>query len=81
MVSQAPGFRGVPVAGPLAQRVDERVLGEVLGQSDIADEGRQGGDDPRELHPEDRLDRGGRIGGRHATDSTTGPAGRSRLVT
>ena len=71
VVSQAPGLRGVPSRWPLPQCVEQRVLRQVLGQSDVAHECRQGGDDPRELHPEDGLDGGGCIGGGHATDSTT----------
>ncbi len=70
VVSQAPGFSGVPSRGHWRKRVDQRVLCEVFRQSDVADEGRQGGDHPRKLQPEDRLDAGGRIGGWHATDST-----------
>ncbi len=68
------GAAGRTFRGPLAQRVDERVLGQLLRQADVTGERGQHGDDPGEFHSEDGLDRGGRIGGRHATDSTTGSA-------
>ncbi len=60
------------VPRPLSQRVDQCLLRQLLGQVEVAGEVRQRRHDTRELHAEDRLDRGGRIGGsRHATDSTT----------
>ena len=82
------GHRGEPGAGvergavarPLAEGVDQGVLGQVFGQSDVAHKGGHGGDDPGKLHPEDRLDAGGRIGGRHATDSTIRPCSRCRRL-
>src|ERR1700677_419248 len=48
-----------PVARPLAQRVQQRVLGEIFCQADITPEGCQRADPPRKLRPEDRLDRSG----------------------
>ena len=61
------------VSGPLAESIDQRLLGQVLGQPDVTDAAGEGGDDTRELNPVDRLNGGGRIGGRHASDSTTPP--------
>ncbi len=72
-VSHAPGLAGCAVPGPLAESIDQRLLGQVLGQPDVTDAAGKGGDDTRELNPVDRLNGGGRIGGRHATDSTTPP--------
>ena len=66
-----PGVLRRAVAWPLAERVDQGVLGEILGQADVAGEGGQRRDHPGELDPVDGLDRGGGIGGRHPTDSTT----------
>ena len=53
-----PGARVVRHAGlrPLLERGHERVLREVLGQPDVANDTDQAGDDPRGLHPPDRLD-------------------------
>ena len=42
---------------PRLERRHQRVLGEVLGQADVADHPRQAGDQPRRLDPPDRLDR------------------------
>src|SRR6185437_777301 len=66
------GIARRPVDRPLRQRVDQRILGELLGQSQVPAAGAgQHRHDTRELDTEHRLDRGSRIGGRHATDSTT----------
>ena len=53
-----PGARVVRDArlGPLLERRDQRVLGEVLGEADVAHDG-QPGDQPGRLDPPDRLDR------------------------
>ena len=55
-ISQAPGLSGTPVARPLLQRGDERVLRELLGEPDVAHHPRQAGDQARGLDPPDRLD-------------------------
>ena len=47
-----------PVARPLAERVHQRVLSKLFGQSDIASEGGQHRDHSGELEPVDRLDPG-----------------------
>ena len=54
-----PGARVVRDArlGPLLERGDQRVLGEVLGQADVAHHAREAGDQPRRLDPPDGLDR------------------------
>ena len=65
-MSQAPGLSGTPVARPLLQRGDQRVLGEVLGQADVAHEPREPGDEPRRLDPPDRVDRAVRRRRAHA---------------
>ncbi len=59
------------VSRPLAQRVNERLLGQLFGQVEVVRHPCQRADDARELHSEHGLDGGGRIGKRHAADSTT----------
>ena len=56
---------------PLLEGVDQGFLGEFLAQADVAYVPSQTGHQPAELQAENRLNSGGRIGGRHATDSTT----------
>ena len=60
-----PGARIVRNARlrPLLERRDERVLCQVLGQADVADDPRQAGDEARRLDPPDGLDRAVGIGG------------------
>ena len=62
-----PGARieGYPRLRPLAQSVNEGVLGQVFGPPHVTDKAGQAGDQPAELYAEHRLDRGGRIGGGH----------------
>ena len=62
-ISHAPGLSGTPVARPLLERGDQRVLGQLLGQADVAHDPRQPGDEPRRLDPPDRLDRAVDIAG------------------
>ena len=75
-MSQAPGFRGTPGLRPLFERRDERVLREILGEADVADDAYEAGDEPRRLDPPDGVDRPMSIGSRHAA-ITPSPAGRS----
>ena len=63
-ISQAPGLSGTPVARPALERRDQRVLRQVLGQPDVADQPRQAGDEAGGLDPPDRLDRRPGIGRR-----------------
>jgi hypothetical protein len=49
----------------MLERGDERVLRQLLGETDVAHHPRQAGDQPRRLDAKDRLDRPMRIGGRH----------------
>ena len=67
-MSQAPGLSGTPVARPLLERGDQRVLRELLGEADVAHDAREPGDEPRRLDPPDRVDRAMGIGGRHGPD-------------
>ena len=69
-VDRAPaGDRGEPGAGvvrdplarPLLERGDERVLGEVLGRADPAGVPRQTGEQARRLDPPDGFDRAPRL--------------------
>ena len=39
-ISQAPGLSGTPVARPLLERGDERVLRQLLGEPDVAHDAR-----------------------------------------
>jgi hypothetical protein len=49
----------------LFERGDERVVGEVLRESYIADDSREAGNEPRRLDSPDRVDRAMSIGSRH----------------
>ena len=62
-----PGARVVRDAllGPLLQGRHERLLGEVLGQAQVANDAGQAGDQPGRLDPPDRLDRPMGVGDRH----------------
>ena len=53
-----PGARVVRHARlrPLLQGGDERILREVLGKADVADDAREAGDQPGGLDPPDRVD-------------------------
>src|SRR5262249_2201063 len=51
--------------GPPLQRGDERVLGEFLGQPDVAQHAREAGDEPWRLDPPDRVDDAMGVGSRH----------------
>jgi hypothetical protein len=53
-ISQAPGLRGTPVAA-IRQGRNEGVLRQFLGESDVARDPRQAGDQPGPLDPEDRF--------------------------
>jgi hypothetical protein len=46
---------------PLLERGDQRVLGELLGKTNIADDARQTGDESGGLDPPDCIDRAMRI--------------------
>src|SRR2546425_4859219 len=50
--------------GPLLERGNECVLGELLSRPDVADEASQPGDEPGRLDPPDRFDRAMRFTGR-----------------
>ncbi len=65
------GVAGYAIGRPLGQCRHEGVLGQVLGQADVADDPNQPGDQPSRLLAPDRLDggRGGRFS--HVTDQTT----------
>ena len=52
---------GDPLGGPVLERGDERLLGEILRQSHIADEADERRDQPRRLHLPDRLHRAMRL--------------------
>ena len=69
-----PGARVVRDARlrPRLQRGDQRVLREVLGEADVADDAGQARDQPGGLDPPDRVDRA--LGGAHAA-SAPGSAG------
>ena len=67
------GIAGRAFGGPLLEGVDQRFLSELFAQAHVAYKAGQTGHQPAELQAEHRLDRGGRISSRHATDSTTGP--------
>ena len=62
-----PGARVVRDARlrPLLERGDERILREVLGETDVAHDPREAGDEPGGLDPPDRVDRAMGIGSRH----------------
>ena len=62
-----PGARIVGYARlrPLLKRGDESVLGEVLGEADIADDAGQAGDEPGGFDPPDCIDCAMGIGSRH----------------
>src|SRR6266852_976051 len=66
-----PGTRVVRDARlrPPFERGDERLLREVLGQSDVAHDSRESGDEPRRLDPPDRVDRAMGVGSRHGCRS------------
>jgi len=52
-----PGVVGHTVRGPVFERGDQRVLGQFLGQTDIAGQARDAGDDLGRLDAPDGLDR------------------------
>ena len=66
-----PGTRVVRDARlrPLLERRDEGVLREVLGETHVADDPREAGDEPGRLDPPDRFDRSMGVGGRHGRRS------------
>ena len=64
-MSQAPGLSGHARLRPLLERGDQGVLGQLLGQADIAHDPRETGDEPGRLDPPDRVDRAMGIGSRH----------------
>jgi hypothetical protein len=43
--------------GPLLECRDQRILGELLRKTDIADDPRETGDEPGGFDPPDRIDR------------------------
>ena len=51
--------------GPFLERGDERVLRQILGDADVADNAREAGDQLRRLDSPDRVDRAVRVCGRH----------------
>ncbi len=55
--------------GPPLERSDERILSEILRETDVADDPRQSGNELRRLDPPDRVDRGMCIGSRHGYQS------------
>src|SRR5207253_10224423 len=61
-----PGARIVRDARlrPPLERGEERVLREILGNTDVAHHPRETGDEPGRLDPPDRVDRAMRIGSR-----------------
>ena len=61
-MSQAPGLSGMPDSGQLLERGDERVLGQVLCEADVAHHAGQAGDEPGRLDPPHGVD--GAMGGR-----------------
>ena len=66
-----PGARIVrdPARGPTFQGRDEGVLGQVLGQADVAHYPGETGDEPGRLDPPYRVDRAVGIGSRHGHQS------------
>jgi hypothetical protein len=50
---------------PLLERGNERVVGEVLRESYVADDSREAGNEPGRLDSPDRVDRAMNIGSRH----------------
>ena len=62
-----PGARVVGHARlrPALEGDDERVLGQLLGHADIADDAREPSDEPGRLDPPDRLNRTMRLGHLH----------------
>jgi hypothetical protein len=63
-MSHAPGLSGTPDS-PLLERRDESILGELLGEADVAHDARESGDEPRRLDPPDCFDRAMCVGSRH----------------
>ena len=59
------GLLGNSRLGPLLERRDQRVLGKLLGDADVAHHAREPGDELGLLDPEHRLDGAMRIGRRH----------------
>ena len=59
------GVVGDARGGPLFEGGDEGVVGEVLGDADVADDAGQPGDDPGRLDPPHRVDRLPEVGGLH----------------
>jgi len=59
--------------GPLLQRGDHGVLGELLGQADVAGVVRQPGDQAGPLHPDHRIDRRVSLRTRHPSMTPSGP--------
>ena len=64
-ISQAPGLSGTPDSGHCCEGGDERVLRELFGEADIADDPREPGDDSGGLDPPDCVDGAMCIGSRH----------------
>jgi hypothetical protein len=54
-----PGARVIRDARlrPLLQSGDQRILGEILGKTDVAHDPHETSDEPRRLDPPDRIDR------------------------
>ncbi len=87
-----PGVGGQAGPRPSGHRLDERLLGDVLGQLDVPEPPHQPRDDPAVLLTEDPLDRGvgrggparcrvvARVGSRHATRQTSSWKGRTSTL-
>ena len=56
---------GNAVAGPLLEGRDERVLREILGKADVADDSREARDEFWRFDPPHGVDRAMGVGGRH----------------
>ena len=59
------GIVGDAGPGPLLEGRDERVVCEVLGSADVADDAGESGDDPRRFDAPDGIDGAMGVGGRH----------------
>ena len=55
-MSQAPGLCGMPESGPLLERGDEGVLGQLLGEADVAHDAGEAGDERGGLDAPDGVD-------------------------
>ena len=71
VISHAPGLFGTPTSRPLLERRHQRILRELFGHADVADEAGEAGDNPGRLDAPHGVDGTVRVRRRSQTTITT----------